>query len=68
MKRKQPKNDLEIFDEGVKALHKALGPVEAHAFMGILMQRKTDYVKISRKLFKNQSVDDIFKRAKAMKR
>ncbi len=68
MKRKQPSNDLELFDEGVKALHKVLGPVIAHAFMGLVLRRKTDYVKVARKLYKGQSVDEIFERVKASPR
>jgi hypothetical protein len=65
MKQKPASNDFELFDQGVKALHKALGPVKAHGFMGLVLRRKTDYVKISRNQYKGQTVDDIFKRAKA---
>ena len=65
MKRRKLNNDMEILNEGIKALHKALGPVEAHAFMGLVMRRKTDYVKVSRKMYKGQSVEEIFECAKA---
>lgn len=65
MKQKPPANDIDLLDEGIKALHKVLGPAKAHAFMGLIMSRKTDYVKISRKQYKGQSVEDIFERVKS---
>ncbi len=49
---------------GIDALNKALGPAEALRFLALFHREPTDYVDVSRKLYENQSVDEIFKRAK----
>jgi hypothetical protein len=45
-------------------LNKALGPAEALRFLALLRCEPTDYVDVSKKLYENQSVEEIFKRAK----
>ena len=45
-------------------LNKALGPSAALRFLTILHREPTDYVQISKRLYKKQSLDDIFERAK----
>jgi hypothetical protein len=49
---------------GIDALNKALGPVEALRFLALFHREPTDHVDVSRKLYENQSVEEIFKRAK----
>jgi hypothetical protein len=49
---------------GIDALNKALGPSEALRFLALFHREPTDYVEVSKKLYENQSVDEIFKRAK----
>jgi hypothetical protein len=49
---------------GIDALNKALGPAEALRFLALFHREPTDYVDVSKKLYENQSVDEIFKRAK----
>jgi hypothetical protein len=49
---------------GIDALNKALGPAEALRFLALFHRESTDYVEISKKLYENQSVEEIFKRAK----
>jgi hypothetical protein len=51
--------------QGIKALDKALGTAGAHRFLTLARPSPTDYVKISRKLYAGQTVDDIFTRSKA---
>jgi hypothetical protein len=49
---------------GIDALNKALGPAEALRFLALFHREPTDYVDVSKKLYENQSVEEIFKRAK----
>jgi hypothetical protein len=49
---------------GIEALNKALGPAEALRFLALFHRQPTDYVDVSKKLYENQSVEEIFKRAK----
>jgi len=57
-------NDTQIRITGIEALNKALGPTGALRFLSLVNRKSTDYVKISRRLYKNQTVDAIFKRTK----
>ena len=56
--------ESELRIRGVDALNKALGPAEALRFLALFHREPTDYVEVSKKLYENQSVEDIFKRAK----
>ncbi|OQY55425.1 MAG: hypothetical protein DRR08_12425 [Candidatus Parabeggiatoa sp. nov. 2] len=49
--------------KGIEALNNALGG--ALKFLMLLHREPTDYVEISRHLYQNQSVDEIFARASA---
>jgi hypothetical protein len=57
-------NEAELRVLGIDALNKALGPAEALRFLALFHREPTDYVEISKKLYENQSVEEIFKRAK----
>lgn len=57
-------DESELRVRGVDALNKALGPAEALRFLALFHREPTDYVEVSKKLYENQSVEDIFKRAK----
>lgn len=57
-------DESELRVRGVDALNKALGPAEALRFLALFHREPTDYVDISKKLYENQSVEEIFKRAK----
>jgi hypothetical protein len=57
-------NESELRIRGVDALNKALGPAEALRFLALFHHEPTDYVEVSKKLYENQSVEDIYKRAK----
>ena len=63
MKRKVI-NDAEIKFKGIEALNKTLGPSAALRFLTLLHREPTDYVEISRRLYKKQTIDEIFERAK----
>ena len=56
--------DAELRMLGMDALNKALGPAEALRFLALFHREPTDYVEVSKKLYENQSVEEIFKRAK----
>jgi hypothetical protein len=57
-------DDTEIRIKGIETLNKALGPSAALRFLTLLHRELTDYVKISRRLYKGQAIDEIFERAK----
>ena len=57
-------NDAEIKLKGIEALNKVLGPSAALRFLTLLHREPTDYVKISKRLYKGQTIEEIFKRAK----
>jgi hypothetical protein len=58
-------DDTKIRLSGIDALNRALGRVRALRFMTLIQGEPTDYVQISRRLYKNQSVAQIFERAKS---
>ncbi|MBS1259674.1 MAG: hypothetical protein MAG551_02749 [Candidatus Scalindua arabica] len=57
-------NDTEIRLKGIEILYKSLGTTAALRFLTLLHREPTNYVKISKRLYKDQTVDEIFKRAK----
>ena len=57
-------NEAELRVAGIDALNKALGPAEALRFLALFRSEPTDYVEVSRRLYENQSVEEIFKRAR----
>jgi hypothetical protein len=56
--------DAEIKVKGIEVLNKALGPTTALRFLALFHREPTDYVKISSRLYKSQTVEEIFERAK----
>jgi hypothetical protein len=56
-------DDTEIRFKGIDALNKALGPSAALRFLTLIHRDRTDYVEISRRLYQNQTIDEIFERA-----
>ena len=56
--------DTELRIAGINALNQALGASGAYRFLTLLYNEPTDYVEISRKLYKNQGIDDIIERSK----
>ena len=61
---KHAKSENEIKLEGIVALNNSLGPADALRFLTYLHREPTDYVKVSHDLYKGQSIDEIFQRAK----
>jgi len=57
-------DDTKIRLSGIEALNKALGPAAALRFLTLLHREPTDYVEISRQLYKGQTIEEIFERAK----
>ncbi len=61
-------NDTEIKFKGIEILNKNLGPSAALRFLVLLHREPTDYVEISKRLYDDQTIEDIFKRAKKQKK
>ena len=57
-------DDSQLRIEGIDALNKALGHANALRFLSLLHRDPTDYVEISRSLYEDQSVEEIFERGK----
>ncbi|MGB7545761.1 MAG: hypothetical protein WBL92_09205 [Methanothrix sp.] len=62
--RDRAMDEAELRVTGIDALNKALGPAEALRFLALFRSEPTDYVEVSRRLYENQSVEEIFKRAR----
>lgn len=57
-------NDTTLRLKGIEALNNKLGFTGALRFLTLLHRGSTDYVKISKRLYKKQSIEEIFERAK----
>ncbi len=57
-------NDAELRLSGIEVLYKTLGATATLRFLTLFQREPTDYVEISRRIYKGQSVDEIFERAK----
>jgi hypothetical protein len=57
-------DETELRISGIEALNNALGPAAALRFLTLLHREATDYVEVSRRLYKGQSIEDIFERAR----
>jgi len=64
MEQTKTLNDAELRVSGIEALNRALGPAAAFRFLTLISREPTDYVEISRRLYRGQTIDDIFERAK----
>lgn len=64
MEKVETMTDAELRVNGIDALNKALGAAAALRFLSLWQRDATDYVKISRRLYDGQTVDEIFDRAK----
>lgn len=57
-------DDAEIRIKGIETLNKTLGPAAALRFLTLLHREATDYAAVSKRLYKGQTIDEIFERAK----
>ena len=57
-------DNTEIRIKGIETLNEVLGPSAALKFFDMVRLEPTDYVKISNRLYKGQTIDEIYKRAK----
>jgi len=57
-------DDTEIKFRGIEALNNTLGPSAALRFLTLLHREPTNYVEVSRRLYKKQTIEGIFERAK----
>lgn len=64
MKKLKIMGDEDIIVMGIEALNKALGSTNALRFLTLFHHDSTDYVDISRQLYSEQTMEDIFERAK----
>ncbi len=63
MKEMNVLRDTDLKIKGIEALNNADSVAGALKFLMLLHREPTDYVEISRNLYQNQSVDEIFARA-----
>lgn len=57
-------DDNEVKLKGIEVLNENLGSSVALRFLTLLHREPTDYVKISRRLYEGQTIEEIFKRAR----
>ncbi|HLB25940.1 MAG TPA: hypothetical protein VJM83_06390 [Nitrospirota bacterium] len=57
-------DNTEIRIKGIETLNEVLGPSAALKFFDMVRLEPTDYVEVSKRLYKGQTVEDIFARAK----
>ncbi len=62
--RARAMDEAELRVAGIDILNRALGPAETLRFLSLFRSGPTDYVEVSRRLYDNQSVEEIFKRAR----
>ncbi len=55
--------DADIATRGIEALSRSLGPARTHRFLTLLRPCATDYVKVSRRIYAKQGIDEIFERS-----
>ena len=63
MKNHSP-TDIKIIIKGIKLLQKSLASATTWRFLSLIHGDTTDYVKISQQLYQDQSIDEIYNRAK----
>ena len=56
-------SDTEIRIKGIEALMESLGSVDAERFIALIQREPFDYTKWQRTLCKDQSIEDISRRA-----
>ncbi len=57
-------DDNAIRLNGIEALNRNLGPTNALRFLSLLHREPTDYVEISRRLYKGETVEKILERVR----
>ncbi len=57
-------DDTELKLKGIEVLNKALSASDALKFLTLLHHAPTDYLKISKRLYQGQTIDEVFMRAK----
>ena len=57
-------NDTEIRMKGIEALQKSLGAAATLRFLTLRHREATNYVEVSHKIYEEQTIDEIFERAK----
>lgn len=56
-------DDAEIRIKGMEALYESLGVAGALKFLSLLHREPTNYVDVSKRLYRGQTIDEIFARA-----
>lgn len=60
----QTMNDTQLRVKAIAALKKELGMAATLRFLSLMNQNSTDYVEVSRQIYEEQQLDEIFSRAK----
>lgn len=64
MNEKLTISNTELTIRGIEALQESLGSASTWRFLSLIHGDATDYVKISQQLYQDQSIDEIYNRAK----
>lgn len=64
MKKIKELDEATLRINGIEALNKVLGATGAWRFLSMICREPTDYVSVSRRLYKGQTVDEIYDRAR----
>ncbi len=59
------KTEIQIRDEGLYALVKQLGMIDAERFISLILRDRFDYTEWQRHLWENDSLETIYERAAA---
>jgi len=62
MKKLADDNTIRL--NGIEALNRNLGPADALRFLSFIHREPTDYVEISRRLYKGETVEQILERVR----
>lgn len=54
----------ELRRQAILILHKHLGALNTHRFLAQMRESREDYLKFQKRLFRGQSVDELYKAAK----
>ena len=60
----QTMNDTQLRVKAIAALKKELSMAATLRFLSLMNQNSTDYVEVSRQIYEEQQLDEIFSRAK----
>ena len=64
MNEKLTMTDTEVTIKGIEALQKSLGSADTWRFISLVYANTTNYVQISKQLYQDQTIDEVYNRSK----